>query len=630
MVTKRQSRLLDILSNAIAPMTGKTLGQMLGVSDRTIRSDVDAVNTAYRCKLIVASRHSGYSVDHDLMKALNISSKDSIPQTAHQRCVYLINELLFQKREINLIDLQERVFVSGYSIDNDLRKIREIISEYPSLRLKRLQNHIRLYGEEEDKRQLYKKLLLEETKGNFSNLNAIAALWKDFDLLQLEEDFSEICEKHGYHIMEMAYPLLLLHIGISIERMRSQNYVAEDESSEEEDSCEYQIAEELFSRIAEIYKVRPARGEILRFAELLCGKGKTDMESEEYDEGLKNLLEEILAVLRQEFDIDLSEDEEFRRGILGHIRLFMKRWEKQVESNDMYLQELKRSYPLVFEMAVRVAWCIERYCGTRLNENEITFLALHLGAACERLDNTEPYRVVAIIPNSYTIVRPCVDKLQLRFGSRIKMVRVYSFVDKAKVLRDAPDLIVTTVPLKHQLGVPIVQISLFFNSEDESRVFQMLNLLDKKRYHKDFVKLIQRLTSKELFFIRPSMESREEILHFLCDKLEEKGLSEANFRENVFKREALSDTSFVYGFAVPHAIEVSTRESCISIMVLREPVKWGSYPVSLVVLLSIMETDTQLLKVFFDWLCNIVTDNNRLQKLVSAQSFEEFMERAME
>ena len=628
MLSKRQSHIVDLLNNELKPITGRDLGKTLGVSDRTIRSDVETINAEYGCELIRANRRSGYYIDHDLMKAQNISSQEVIPQTAQQRCVYLIKELLFRSREINLIDLQERVFVSGYSIDNDLRKIRDMIRRYPGLRLVRSRNHIRLSGDEGDKRKLYKELLMEETKGNFVNLSAIADIWKDFDLLKLEDDFTEICEKYDFRISEMEYPLIMLHAGVSIERMLNHNYVSEEppEAAEEEGGKEYQIADELFARISEIYKVKLVKDEVLRFAGLLKGKDRlTEEETREEADDMERLMEDILELLKQEFDIDLSTDEDFRSGIITHIRLLMKRQQNQVTANDLYLQELKRKYPLVFEMAVRVAQRIEGYCGTRLNENEISFLALHLGAACERMNLSEQYRAVAIIPNSYTMSKPCVDKLMLRFGNRMTVVRVCSFFEEKKIVQDTPDLIITTVPLKHYLGTPTVQISLFLNGEDESKVFQILNYLDKKKYHKDFVSLMERLMRKDLFHIQDSMESREAILNFLCDSLYEKGLSGENFKENVFRREALSGTSFVYGFAVPHAIEVSTRESCISIMILGEPVKWGDFNVSLVVLLAIRDTDNSLLKVFFDWLCNIVTDNNKFQELIQSKNYEEFM-----
>ena len=47
MLSKRQSHIVDILNNEMRPVTGKDLGKALGVSDRTIRSDVEAINGEY-------------------------------------------------------------------------------------------------------------------------------------------------------------------------------------------------------------------------------------------------------------------------------------------------------------------------------------------------------------------------------------------------------------------------------------------------------------------------------------------------------------------------------------------------------------------------------------------------------
>lgn len=638
MLTKRQSHLIDILNSQMQPMTGKELGQALGVSDRTIRSDVDAVNREYQGRLIEADRRNGYFLNREMMGKRHVRTREAIPQTSEQRCNYLIRELLFRSREINLLDLQEQVFVSGYSIENDLRRLKEKIKKYPGLELVRSKNHVRLSGSEEDKRRLYKALLLREMKGNFVNLNAVAEIWKDFDLLRLEDDFNSICRKYGYEVSELEYLPVMLYAGISIERMLHHNYIGQGEEKADEGSREaggfgkeYRIADELFERIGEIYRVKRDEAEVRQFARLLAERENTKEEKEgegTADQIMEEMMDEICLILRTEFDIDLSEDEEFKEGIVSHFRRIDREQEGR-ETAEWYLQELKRKYPLIFEMAVRVAEVINTRRGTRLGEKEISFLALYLGAACQRLNLMDRYRVVAIIPNRHMISKPCVDKLMLRFGNRMDIVAVYSFFEEKKVALDMPDLILSTVPLKHHLAVPTVQISLFLNGEDESRVFQMLNFMDKKKYHKDFSNMMRKIMRRDLFHIRQSAKSREEILDFLCDSLCEKGLSGENFKENVFRREELSSTSFVYGFAVPHAIEESQNSSCISIMILREPVRWGEFNVSLVVLLALRESDNQLLKVFFDWLCNIVTDNNKFQELIRSADYEEFMEQAL-
>lgn len=64
----------------------------------------------------------------------------------------------------------------------------------------------------------------------------------------------------------------------------------------------------------------------------------------------------------------------------------------------------------------------------------------------------------------------------------------------------------TTVPLKHQLDIPTLQITLFVNNEDESKVFQLLNELDNKLYHNDVVKMLKNLLKKIYFmFIKHFM-----------------------------------------------------------------------------------------------------------------------------
>ena len=72
--------------------------------------------------------------------------------------MYIIRVLLFEKKELNLMDLQDQVFISGYSIDNDIKRIKKILENYNDLKLIRSKNHIHLEGSEDEMRKLYKDL----------------------------------------------------------------------------------------------------------------------------------------------------------------------------------------------------------------------------------------------------------------------------------------------------------------------------------------------------------------------------------------------------------------------------------------------------------------------------------------
>ena len=631
MLSNRQMCIIDLLNDSNDWLTGKAISKVLNVTDRTIRSDIETINQYYDCILIEANKRLGYHIDKTLLSRQDIETKEIIPQTSHERCVWLIQELLFKSKEINLIQLQDRVFVSGYSIDNDLKKIRKMIKDYSSLKLVRSKNHIRLIGEEADKRKLYKDLLTEETQGNFMNLNSIAVLWDNFNLLEVKDIFEDVCEEFDYHIREVTFPMIMIHAGVAIERIINHNYITQHQTEDKlMESMEYKISFQFFKRVSEHIHIELVEDEVCLFALLLLGKSNIDYRQHTLDEEnqlvLDRLVEAVIQQVNEYFEIDFSKDWDLKVGLTMHLQSLLERQKNNVHVTNMYLKEIKRKYPLVFEMAVHSGEVIQEFTGNHVNENELAFLGLHLGAAYERVNTTSKYRVVMIIPHNQMLSKPCIDKISLRFDDRMEIIKTYGVFEEKQVLAYEPDLIMTTVPLKHSLDIPTVQVTLFVNHEDESKIFQTLNHLDKLRFHDDFVSLIKGLMREDLFHIRQSYNDSKEIINELCEELIHKGLATKEYKEDVFRRESVSATSFVYGFAVPHSIEVSTNESCISTMILDKPVKWGDFEVKLIVLLAIRETDNHLLKIFFDWLCNIVVDSQKFSQLLEVNSHQEFME----
>ena len=95
MLNDRQMHVIDLLNDK-KWITGKE-----------IRNDIENINQFYDCLLISADKRKGYHIDQTLLSKQDIEPKEIIPQTSHERCVWLIQELLFKESEINLIQLQD-------------------------------------------------------------------------------------------------------------------------------------------------------------------------------------------------------------------------------------------------------------------------------------------------------------------------------------------------------------------------------------------------------------------------------------------------------------------------------------------------------------------------------------------
>ena len=246
-MNKRQRNIIDILRDNNDWITGKRLSEMFNVSDRTVRTDILKINEEYHQLLIIASRRYGYRIDEKIFSRIGLVSEALIPQTSEERCKWILKELLLND-DINLINLEDKIFVSGFSIKNDIQKIKRNISDFKTLSLKKSAKYLSLIGDEAEKRQLYKRLLNREIQGHFMNLNMIAELWTRFDILEVSRLFDMICEKYHYYVREDIYTMLMLHAGIAIERIMSHEFITHNCDEMFEDNQEYKVSEFFFKR----------------------------------------------------------------------------------------------------------------------------------------------------------------------------------------------------------------------------------------------------------------------------------------------------------------------------------------------------------------------------------------------
>ena len=636
MLNKRQEKIILLLDDSKSWITGKEISRLMNVSDRTIRSDIDTINRYYDKTLIESNLRSGYRINQEVLVTLPIELNTVIPQTPEERCIYIIQELMFEKSEINLLDLQDQVFISGYSIDNDIKRIKKMLEPYEDIKLVRSRNYIHLEGSEQSKRQLYKELLSQETQGNFLNLNRLSSMFQDFDLLKVKKELEDVLNHYNYHVREMSMPMLMIHVGIAVERMLRYNYIETSRSIPQlQEHKEYLIAKEFFERLSKRIRIEVVDDEVKLLAMQLMGKRSVTLSNDlvnsyKKDLNVDMLVDEIIENIRNNFDIDFSKDADLKSGLAVHLQGLIERRNKNINVSNIYLQELKRKYPLVFELAIRVGELLEQELRMDISENELGFLALHLGAAYERYNTHSKYRAVMIYPIDQALSNLCVKKIENLFSERMDIVDCVSFFEEKSIKSIKPDIILTTLQLKHNLEIPTIQISLFLNNEDESKIFQTLNLLDKKRFRREFEESLVKLIEKKSFYYDLDLQTPEEVITYMCDRLEELGYCNEDFKQSVLQREKMAATSFVYSFAVPHSLNVASVRPSISVAFLKKPIQWGDFEVKMVMLLATNEEQSNVLKMFFSWLSNMINDANHFASLLETHSYEEFIAKIIE
>lgn len=632
----RQEKLLELLADKRDWMTSRELAGVLKVTDRTIRSDVDAINKQPGKLKIESNVRKGYRAAKRPETGQEMPVSSDIPQTPGARCIYLIQRLLFENKELNVTELQEQIYVSDYSIQKDLKRIRKMIEPYPGLKLVRNLSCISLQGDENIKRKFYRDLLVAEVQENFLNLNRLAHLYKSFDLIEVKDIFVEVLEEYDYSIHEAMFSMLILHAGTSIERMSTCHYIQIGETQQGlEETIEYQIAKTFFERIARRLHIRVKEEEVVMFALVIMGRRASNYASDHIKVGeqwlnTKRLAEGSLVRLMEVFGVDYREDEDLTAGLKMHLRGLIERAKNQVVLEDIFLEEIKQNYPLVFEMGVCITSYLEEQLGIGITDMESGFIALHLGAASERMNSARKYRAVMIMPYNQTFFDMCEKRIMEMFRERMEVVKRFSYFEETAIQQAAPDLILTTFPIEHKLNILTVPVSVFVDSETEARILQALNKLDKNRFRLEFASHIGHLIREEHFYQNLVCSTPEEVIQCLCKGLEKEGIVDAKFQDIVLERERMSPTSFANVLAVPHAFGAYASKSTIAVAQLAAPVRWGSFDVRLVMLFAINKGDQRMIKIFFDWVSEVISSPEELEKLTQECTYEEFAERIVE
>lgn len=627
MLTKRQNMIMTIMNNQKDWIVGKDLAKLLNVSDRTIRNDIAAINEFYADTMIESNIRKGYRIQGEKVKRFIEETKREIPETGEERR-WLILKTLVEHNQVNIYQLADQMCISEFSLENDMNKIRKLLDNYQGLKVIRQSNMLQLSGGEREKRHLYEELISYKISGNLWNLNKVAENFMRFDLLKVKELLKDIFEEFHYQMNEVRIPTLLIHVGVILERNFACHFLKEDEEQQGKYGREeYEISRHFFEKIGARLSLQVREAEICDFAIYLeHGKRKGYCEEEQLQGLASDLVQHIIVEIREHFDIDFSEDCEFRLGLEVHTVSLLKRHYANVEIDHTCLEEVKRKYPLIFEMGVWVCKIMEEHLNIIISENEISFIALHLGSAYERANLRRKYRCLLICPHNQTVKDLCIQKIVNRFQDRMEIVGCMSYFEESLIREKNLDLILTTQPVAHALDIETTEISMFFAHTDEAAVFQTLNRLDQIRYRNNFQFFILNLIREEFFTANMAVEEPEKIISDMCDKLYARGYVKENFKEGVLKRERLSPTSFFHGFAIPHNMShQETIHSAISTAILKQPVQWGSYEVRFVLLLAITEENRNFLKIFFDWLDDIVSNPEKFARLLEVQDYQSFV-----
>lgn len=621
MFNKRQKDIINFLRGNQQPTTAQQLADLFGVTSRTIRSDIELINQT-ETTLKINSSNLGYVLNVCTNEA---KTSDIIPQTIQERQNFIIQQLLLETKQLSIIDLSEQLYVSVGTIENDLKSIREKLDLY-HLEVRKNHSFLNLVGDETQKRRLFRELLNIETTDNFMNLNKISKMFTSIDFDQMKKVFDRVCIYFDYKINGVSYHVLLIHIGVALERIRWGYYNNQENTRKiDTNSKEYKLTEKLAQEMELSFQVQIPETEKTSIYFLLVGNRLYDGSNELHNGiSIEDFCKDTIDELNENFGISLEYKGDLKKGINIHLSSLLNRSYHNVDLRNILLNDIKKDYPFVFELAIYFTRRIEQVFNCTISENEIGFIAMHLGIGLESQKLGSRYRAILIHPYENQVKDQLINFVESKFSSQIELVHSYGYLDEAILNENKFDLILSTIQLSTDF--PYILISPLGSTKDESKISIYINELYKTRNQKNTYSILKDFFSSDLFFTDYDSETPKDVIRFLSERLYEKRIVSEKFYDSVMDRENISPTSFEQFVAVPHPIAFDSYCSKGAICILNKPIIWGEYQVKIVILFAIKNEDRRKLKDYYSLIGDAIVDETSLKKLLIAKTYQQFIE----
>lgn len=402
---KRCIQILKLLLKNKECMTGDNLAVSIGVSSRTIRNDMKDLNRALEDHgaSVVSEIGQGYYLKiEDQEKFLTFQNemeehkrekdfKNIIPSEPEDRVKYIISKLLLstlngRKEKIEFFDLEEELFISTSTLKKDFRNIDKVLKPYDLKTSITKKDGVKIVGDEAKIRYCISEYIFN-SKGYFGieENQFYQSIFKEQEIEKLREILLDVISVYNLRLTDLAFKNVLIHSLIMLKRFARQKSVTYEENDIKafEKKVEFECAQEIIKRIQKEFEV-DLGNEVYYLTQHLISSQRFLIDDPKEDYEYKNEIEKILIKIKEETNIDLSDDKQLINGLAMHLSAALQRMRFDMNIRNEFLDSIKNMYPLAFELAVIAGEIIEENFQFRTQENEIGFLAMHFGAALER------------------------------------------------------------------------------------------------------------------------------------------------------------------------------------------------------------------------------------------------------
>ncbi|MFC3882139.1 BglG family transcription antiterminator [Bacillus songklensis] len=663
-MNSRQQELLQILLSSSKPVSYQYLAEMFKVSTRTIQREVSslkAILKTYQLKLVkkfgAGIQIEGAVRDKESFMQQLLTANSYMLYTPEERQEAIMYELLLNREPIKQFVLSYKFGVTEATVSNDLDKIDQLCQTMGVQLIRKPGIGVAVEGEESQKRMACSKLIHKDiTFEEWFEIFQMSSSGEESAIGQLQlgtvvkKRLQKFIHSPNIHLVEKIvkeaigqngtiklsdrnYVNLIVHLLLAIERMKYEEIEGDAPIIPYVDHLEeFQIAIIIAEKLEQQLHIRMPKTEIgyitlhlygARFQHQASSASLNDLDIEWVD-----LTKSFIRSVEKCLHLSLSEDLILYEGLCSHLVSAINRLKLGLQIHNPMLKEIQKRYDNIFSACEQASSILVQKLGRSIPQDEIGYLAMHIGAAALRKKEQGKPKLSAIIVCASGMGTSTYLSSKLRKeiqGLQVEHILSVTELKEYMNEKNDVDLIVSTVVLPFLDQSQYIIVSPFLDAHDLQEIQKRVSfsstrkddlvpeekrvpsaVVSSAKYGEAMLQIVRNLKIFEVASFQQQADLSEMmscVRHFSFIKDEKQVLSDLVRREQ-------QGNFILNGLALFHSRTTGVEELFAALFRFHSPVYWAGEEVStFLLLLAPKDSPKEHIQMISEISANLIEDS---------------------
>ncbi|MGE8081201.1 BglG family transcription antiterminator [Peribacillus loiseleuriae] len=516
----RQKELLRTLLIANKPITYKELSEMFKLSTRTIQREMKALKSILEAYGLKVGKQIGDGFELKGSEEGKRRLREHIEQaktfsayTPEERQDGMTYDLLLSKEPIKQFVFSKKYGITEGTVSSDLDKVSIWLEKRGITLIRTPGIGVYINGQEKQRRMmlsrlLHKDIMFEEWLELFHKKtelgggevqdqlgmmirNRLLKFVQIHNILDVERVIHQVLkEQTDIELTDRNYVNLIVHLMLAVERIKSGQIIQTSNVSQdyEFDQLIYSLAEKIVERLETVLAISIPKIEVNYIALHLSGarlsnrKERDNYEKEEFT--WIELTQSFIRAVEYHLDESFEGDELLFDGLVSHFAPAFTRLKYGLQIHNPMLGKIKERYPETFSACKKACELLANRTSGPIPNDEVGYLAMHIGAAIIRKKDTlkSEYKAIVVCSSGLGTSTYLASRLRTEMPN-LKVEAVVSMNELEGGLQEKAevDILISTINLPFVKHNNVVIVSPFLKQEDLSRIQSALFKVNKSK-----------------------------------------------------------------------------------------------------------------------------------------------------